>query len=74
VRGLAPLAGYRNAPRGDLVALAQAIVAFSRLVVLPEVQEAEINPLIVKPEGEGVVGVDALLVLGEGAPRDDPAA
>ena len=36
------------------------IVAFSRLVVLPEVQEAEINPLIVKPEGEGVVGVDAL--------------
>jgi len=74
VRGLAPLAGYRNAPRGDLAALAQAIVAFSRLVVLPEVQEAEINPLIVKPEGEGVVGVDALLVLGEGAPRDDPAA
>jgi acyl-CoA synthetase (NDP forming) len=74
VRGLAPLAGYRNAPRGDLVALAQAIVAFSRLVVLPEVQEAEINPLIVKPEGEGVVGVDALLVLSEGAPRDDPAA
>ena len=74
VRGLAPLAGYRNAPRGDLVALAQAIVAFSRLAVLPEVQEAEINPLIVKPEGEGVVGVDALLVLGEGAPRDDPAA
>jgi len=74
VRGLAPLAGYRNAPRGDLAALARAIVAFSRLVVLPEVQEAEINPLMVKPEGEGVIGVDALLVLGDGAPRDDPAA
>jgi len=42
--------------------------------VLPEVREAEVNPLIVKAEGEGVVGVDALLVLGEGAPRDDPAA
>jgi len=74
VRGFAPLAGYRNAPRGDLAALAQAIVDFSRLAVLPEVREAEINPLIVKAEGEGVVGVDALLVLGEGAPRDDPAA
>ncbi len=74
VRGLAPLAGYRNAPRGDLAALARAIVDFSRLAVLPEVSEAEINPLIVKAEGEGVVGVDALLVLGEGAPRDDPAA
>ena len=74
VRGFAALAGYRNAPRGDLPALAQAIVDFSRLAVLPEVREAEVNPLIVKAEGEGVVGVDALVVLGEGAPRDDPAA
>jgi len=73
VRGFAPLAGYRNAPRGDLGALAQAIVAFSGLVALPEVHEAEINPLIVKAEGEGVIGVDALLVLREGAPRDGPA-
>jgi succinyl-CoA synthetase beta subunit len=41
---------------------------------LPEVAEAEINPLIVGAEGEGVVGVDALLVLREGAPLDDAAA
>ncbi len=74
VRGFAPLRGYRNAPRGDLAALAQAIVAFSGLVLLPEVGEAEINPLIVKAEGEGVVGVDALIVLREGAPLDGPAA
>jgi acyl-CoA synthetase (NDP forming) len=73
VRGFAPLAGYRNAPRGDLGALAEAIVAFSALAELPEVREAEINPLIVKAEGEGVVGVDALLVLGDGAPRDASA-
>lgn len=73
VRGFAALAGYRNAPRGDLEALAQAIVAFSRLAALPEVLEAEINPLIVKARGEGVIGVDALLVLREGAPGDDPA-
>jgi acyl-CoA synthetase (NDP forming) len=70
VRGFAPLAGYRHAPRGDLSALAEAIVAFSGLAVLPEVHEAEINPLIVKAEGQGVVGVDALLILGDGAPRD----
>ena len=73
VRGFAPLAGYRNAPRGDLAALAQAIAAFSQLVALPEVREAEINPLIVKADGQGVIGVDALLVLGEGAPRNDSA-
>lgn len=74
VRGFAPLAGYRNAPRGDLEALAQAVVAFSRLAALPEIREAEINPLVVKAPGEGVIGVDALLVLREGAPADGPAA
>jgi len=63
VRGFASLAGLRNAPRGDLEALARAVVAFSRLVTRPEVVEAEINPLLVKAAGEGVVGVDALLVL-----------
>jgi len=72
VRGFAALAGYRNAPRGDLEALAQAVAAFSMLAALPEVDEAEINPLLVKPEG--VVGVDALLVLRDGASRHDPAA
>lgn len=74
VRAFAALAGYRHAPRGDLEALARAVAAFSRLAALPEVAEAEINPLLVKAEGEGVVGVDALLVLREGARLDDAAA
>lgn len=65
VRGFAPLRGYRNVPCGDLEALARAVAAFSRLAARPDVAEAEINPLIVK--AEGVVGVDALLVLREGA-------
>ncbi len=34
VRGLTRLAGYRGLPMGDLAALAQAIVALSRLAVL----------------------------------------
>ena len=34
VRGLTRLAGYRGLPAGDLAALAQAIVALSRLAVL----------------------------------------
>ena len=71
VRGFAPLRGYRNAPLGDLEALARSVAAFSRLASRPEVAEAEINPLIVK--AQGVVGVDALLVLREGA-RDDGSA
>ena len=61
VRALAALAGYRGQPAGDLAALAQAIVALSGLATLgPTILEAEINPLIVRPAGLGVVAVDAL--------------
>jgi len=64
VRGLAALAGYRNRPAGDLDALADAIVALSRLATAGEpVAEAEINPLIVLAPGQGVVAVDALVRL-----------
>jgi acyl-CoA synthetase (NDP forming) len=66
VKGLVVIRGYRGLPRGDTAALAQAVASFSQLAALePRVAEAEINPLIVKREGEGVVAVDGLLVLGE---------
>ena len=66
VKALQALAGYRGKPAGDLDALAQAIVALSGLALLPDlrVAEAEINPLIVRGVGEGVVAVDALVRLG----------
>ena len=50
---------------GDAFALAQAIVALSQLAVRsdPPVAEAEINPLLVLPAGQGVVAVDALVKL-----------
>ena len=60
VRGLAVLSGYRNLPRGDVQALAEAVSALSRLCFLEKVLEAEINPLIVK--SRGVVAVDALMM------------
>jgi acyl-CoA synthetase (NDP forming) len=66
VKGLAVIRGYRGLPRGDTAALARAVSAFSALAHLDRrVAEAEINPLIVKREGEGVVAVDGLLILGE---------
>ncbi len=55
------LDGARGRPQGDLAALAEAIVALSRLATTPDIVEAEINPLIVLPKGEGVVAVDALV-------------
>ena len=68
VRDLAALQGFRNLPRGDCAALAAAIRAVSLLAAVEArtVVEAEINPLIVKREGEGVVAVDALVVLDAG--------
>jgi len=67
VRGLAPVRGYRGMPKGDLSALAHAVVAVSNLATIEgssrPVSEAEINPLIVREHGEGVVAVDALIVL-----------
>ena len=71
VKGLAPIRGYRNLPRGDVKALARAVSAFSRLCSRNEIFEAEINPLIVK--ADGVVAVDALLALkgGHGPRRAD---
>jgi succinyl-CoA synthetase beta subunit len=68
IQGLAVIRGYRGLPRGDIAALARAVSAFSQLAHLePRVAEAEINPLLVKPEGEGVVAVDGLLVLADNA-------
>jgi acyl-CoA synthetase (NDP forming) len=63
VKALKALAGYRGKPRGDLDALAKALVALSQLAVKdgPAVAEAEINPLMVRGEGDGVVAVDALV-------------
>jgi acyl-CoA synthetase (NDP forming) len=59
---LAQLRGFRGRPGGDLAALADAVVAFSRIAALAHVAEAEINPLLVKPVGEGVLALDALVV------------
>ncbi len=55
--------GFRNLPRGDVAALAQAVCALS-LLAFTSVEEAEINPLIVRAEGAGVVAVDGLVVIG----------
>ena len=64
VTGLAVIRGYRGMPKGDCEALAEAIVAVSQLASdrFADVAEAEVNPLLVLPEGEGVVAVDGLVV------------
>jgi acyl-CoA synthetase (NDP forming) len=58
------LDGARGRPRADLPAAAQAIAALSRFAAAHagEVAEIDINPLLLLPEGQGAVALDALLV------------
>lgn len=59
---LRKLAGFRNLPKGDLQALAEAIARFSRLALISkDITEAEINPLVIRGENDGVVAVDGLV-------------
>ncbi len=59
------LDGYRGRPRADVEALVDAIVAFSRMAAQlgARLAEAEINPLFVLREGEGVRAADGIAVL-----------
>lgn len=59
VTGITALRGFRGAPPGDIDALAEAVARVSQLAFRTEVIEAEINPLLVGPQGQGVVAVDA---------------
>jgi acetate---CoA ligase (ADP-forming) len=61
------LAGFRNRPRGDVPALVAAILAIGRYAErgLGRLAELDVNPLIVRPAGSGVVAVDALIRLGK---------
>lgn len=61
VKAFALLRGYRGKPRGDVEALAQAVVAVSMLATRADIEEAEINPVLVGPEGAGVILLDALI-------------
>ena len=60
LQSLKLLQGFRGRPRGDLDALAKAIVSLSSLAFRPEIEELEINPLMVGPEGQGAVAVDVV--------------
>lgn len=59
------LHGFRGRPPADVAALADAIVAFSRMVASlgGRLLEAEINPVFVLPQGQGVVAADGVAVL-----------
>ena len=64
VRAFPILQGVRGEAPADLAALVQDILRLSQLVTdFPEISEIDINPLFVKPAGEGTVALDARIRL-----------
>jgi len=59
------LTGYRGRPRGDVPALVETAMACARYAGanVNTLLELDINPVIVRPEGQGAVAVDALVRL-----------
>jgi acetyltransferase len=70
VKGAKLLRGFRGKPPADITALTETLVSVSHMAVHLEgvLAEADINPLMVLPAGQGVKAVDALLVLKVRAP------
>jgi succinyl-CoA synthetase beta subunit len=64
LRGKAILEGARGKPAGDLDALAETLSKLSLFAAAQKGQfsSIDINPLLVRPKGHGVVALDALIV------------
>ena len=61
------LRGFRNLPPADREAAIDALLRLGQMVAdHPEIAEVEINPLRVRPRGEGVVAVDVRLRVAAG--------
>jgi acetate---CoA ligase (ADP-forming) len=73
VKALPLLKGVRGEPPSDLPALYEVLERVGQLAVeRPEVLEMDINPLIVRPSGQGVVAVDARVVLSPSSRSEPP--
>lgn len=68
IRGRAMLSGARGAAPSDVPALAQLLVDVSEFAAAhrDDIESIDLNPVIVLPEGEGLVALDALVI-----PRGD---
>ncbi|MSP83421.1 MAG: CoA-binding protein [Alphaproteobacteria bacterium] len=61
------IGGYRGRPPGDVDALVATILGIAAAIEADAatIAELDVNPLIVRPNGKGVVAVDALVTMGE---------
>ncbi|CAN5610792.1 acetate--CoA ligase family protein [soil metagenome] len=67
LKGGALLDGWRGSPALDVDAVADIVVALSRLLeAAPSIREIDLNPVVVYPIGQGAIALDAL-IFGEAA-------
>jgi hypothetical protein len=58
------LTGFRGTPALDVGAVARIASQLGQFIgAHPEIAEIDVNPLVVYPEQEGAVAVDALIVV-----------
>lgn len=64
LKSAALLSGYRGSPALDVPALAMLIVKVGQVLrAEPSIREIDLNPVILHPKGEGVVALDALMLV-----------
>ena len=58
------LNGWRGGEKFDINAITNILLRLSQLAMdFPQIQEIEINPLRVFPEGHGALGLDCRMIL-----------
>ena len=64
VKGFPLLDGARGKPKADVAALAEALARLSVFAAAnaDRIDSIDVNPILVRPAGHGVVAVDALFV------------
>ncbi len=66
IRSFPLLRGVRGEAPADIKGIRDALVRLSQMAMdFPEIVEADINPLLVCPKGQGVVAVDARITIQE---------
>lgn len=65
LKSAALLTGFRGSPRLDVAAVARLVETLGLVVRgTPEIREIDLNPVVVFPEGDGCVALDALMTVG----------
>jgi len=66
------LHGFRGSPPLDVAATAKLVIALGQLLLAEtSIREIDLNPVIVKPDGQGAVALDALMLVDATPPSGE---